>query len=84
MPRFGVHAVRRSRHEIPQVLASPWNSIFEDHVYKVRSRRRASYLDTIEPVVRFLAATGQLSAYAKPGIDPLAVIQAAAETGANE
>jgi hypothetical protein len=76
--------MRRSRHDIPQVLAAPWAGIFEEHVFKRRSRRRASYLDTIEPVIRFLEATGQLSAYAIPGIDPLDVIQAESKMGAGE
>lgn len=76
--------MRRSRHDIPQVLAAPWHSIFEEYVYKPRSRRRASYLDTLEPVVRFLDATGQLSAYARPGIDPLEVIRAEVEAGSSE
>lgn len=76
--------MRRSRRDIPPVLAAPWQSIFEEYVYKPRSRRRASYLDTIEPVVRFLAATGQLNTYAAPGIDPLDVIRAEVESGSSE
>lgn len=68
--------MRRSRSDIPPLFAAPWQSVFEEQVFKPRSRRRASFLDTIEPVVRFLAATGQLNTYVQPGVDPLGVIQA--------
>ena len=76
--------MKRSRHDIPQVLATPWHSLFEEYVYKPRTRKRASYLDTIEPIVRWLEATGQLSTYAQPGVDPLEVIRARVEAGASE
>lgn len=76
--------MKRSRRDIPQVLAAPWQGLFEEYVYKPRNRKRASYLDTIGPVVRFLAATGQLSTYAEPGIDPLEVIRAEVEAGTSK
>ncbi len=66
--------MKRSVSDRPRVLNDVWQPVLEE-IYGQRSRPRASYSDYVEAVVRFLDATGQLSRYAAPGLDPLAAIQ---------
>jgi hypothetical protein len=57
----------------PTILNSAGQQIIEQ-AFRERSRQRASFLDVADATVRTLKQTGQLSAYALPGVDPFEAI----------
>ena len=75
--------MRRTTSDRPRVLNDAWQPVL-DEIYAQRSRPRASYADYAEAIVRFLDASGGLSRFARPGVDPLAVIEAFNEDASHE
>jgi hypothetical protein len=58
----------------PTIL-NPAGQQIVDQAFKERSRQRASYLDVADTTLQTLKQTGQLAAYALPGVDPFQTIR---------